>query len=89
MLISEIESSFSILHNNVCSLRRNLDNFFSHLVSELDFEFDVIGITETRITNHFLTSPNINLNIDGYSFEYVPTPLAAGGVGRYINNSLG
>ena len=88
MLISEIESSFSILHNNVCSLRRNLDNFVSHLVSELDFEFDVIGITETRITNHFLTSPDINLNIDGYSFEYVPTPLAAGGVGMYINNRL-
>ena len=26
--------------------------------------------------------------MEGYSFEYVPTPLASGGVGMYINNNL-
>ena len=26
--------------------------------------------------------------MEGYPFEYVPTPLASGGVGMYINNNL-
>ena len=29
-----------------------------------------------------------NTRIPGYVFEYVPTPLASGGVGLYINDSL-
>ena len=31
---------------------------------------------------------DINPSIPGYVFEYVPTPLASGGVGLYINDSL-
>ena len=45
------KSSFSLLHNNVRSLRRNRDNFQSHLLEELQLHFSVIGITETKIIN--------------------------------------
>ena len=31
---------------------------------------------------------DFNPSIPGYVFEYVPTPLASGGVGVYINDSL-
>ena len=31
---------------------------------------------------------HLNLNIPGYAFEFVPTPLVSGGVGMYINNKL-
>ena len=31
---------------------------------------------------------DFNPSIPGYVFEYVPTPLASGGVGLYINDSL-
>ena len=31
---------------------------------------------------------DFNPRIPGYVFEYVPTPLASGGVGVYINDSL-
>ena len=31
---------------------------------------------------------DFNPSIPGYVFEYVPTPLASGGVGLYINGSL-
>ena len=56
-------SSFSLLHNNVRSLRRNLDNFQSHLLEELQLHFSVIGITETKITNsNFLQYLIIALN---------------------------
>ena len=72
--------SFSLLHNNVRSLRRNLDNFQSHLLEELQLHFSVIGVAETKITNS-----NLPLDFDplipNYRFEYVPTPLSAGSVG--------
>ena len=37
-------SGFSVFHNNVVSLYHNL--FY-----EVDFNFNVIGVTETKITN--------------------------------------
>ena len=83
--LSEVNSSFSIFHNNVVSLKRNLENVLT-LLDELDFHFDVIAVTETKITNS-----NVNEfypNIPGYCFECVPTPLASGGVGMFIEESL-
>ena len=80
-------SSFSLLHNNVRSLRRNLDNFQSHLLEELQLHFIVIGVTETKITNSNLPL-DFNPSIPNYRFEFVPTPLSAGGVGKYIHKDL-
>ena len=65
---------------------RNLDNLQSHLLVELDFHFDVIGVTETRITNSNLEG--FIPSISGYNFENVPTPLSAWGVGMFIDASL-
>ena len=45
-----------------------------------------MGITETRISN--ANSLDYNASIPGYKFEYSPTPLAAGGVGMYIDEDL-
>ena len=70
---------FSLLHNNVRSLRRNLENL---QVDELGHHFSVIGVSETKITKTSLL--DFNPSIASYEFEYVPTPLAAGGVGMYI-----
>ena len=41
-----VKSSFSIFHNNIVSINRNLENV-ELLLDELDFHFDVIGISET------------------------------------------
>ena len=79
--------SFSIIHNNVRSLQLRLDDLQAHLLHELNFSFDTIEISETKINNSSTTT-NLNLNIPDYSFEYVPTPLAFGGVGMYINEKL-
>ena len=54
-------------------------------MNELGFDFDIIEITETKITN---ACSKTNLNIPGYSFEYVTTPIKFGGVGMYINSKL-
>ena len=73
----------SILHNNIRSLSKDLEDFQNHLLYELDFNFSIIiGLTETHITSrNYLT---FNPSIPGYSFEYVPMPLSAGSVAIHI-----
>ena len=44
------------------------------------------GVTETKITNSNLHT--CNANIPGYVLECVPTPLASGGVGLFIDETL-
>ena len=80
------DSSFSLLCNNIRSLKRNLENFQVHLLDELNFEFSIIGVSETKTISG--KEMDFNPSIPGYVFEYVPTPLASGGVGLYINDSL-
>ena len=75
-----------MFHNNVRSLRSNKENLQIHLLDELKYGFSVIGISEKKITEE--KGLDFNPSIPGYSFEYVPTPLAAGGVGMYATDSL-
>ena len=83
---TDIEHSFSAFHNNIRSIRSNLEYLECHLLAELDFHFDVIGISETKITN---SNSDVNIPKEpGYNFEFVPTPLSAGGVGMFIDESL-
>jgi hypothetical protein len=77
--------SLSFLHNNVRSLKKNLETFQNHLLSEINFQFTAIAVTETRIVKG--KPLNFNPNVPGYLFEYVPTPLSAGGVGVYIREN--
>ena len=69
------DSSFSLLRNNIRSLKRNLENLQVHLLDELNFEFNIIGVSETKIISG--KKRDFNPSIPGYVFEYVPTPLAS------------
>ena len=80
------QDCFSLLHNNVRSPKRNHENLHVHLIHELDSNFSVIGVTETKIARAY--SLNFNPNLPNYEFEYVPTPLSCGGVGIYFSSSL-
>ena len=64
-----------------------LENFQTHLLDELTFRFNILGIAETRIKS---ACDNLDFNptISHYNFEHVPTPLSAGGVGMYIDENL-
>lgn len=72
----ETISSFSFFHNNIVSLNHNLENLQTQLLHEVDFHFNVIRVTETKITN--ANSQMCTAHIPGYISEYVPTPLASG-----------
>ena len=74
-----------VFHNNVVSINQNLENL-TLLLDELDFQFNLIGVTETKITH---SNENGSFScIPGYVSDFVPTPLASGGVGFFIHESL-
>ena len=81
-----IESNFTIFHNNIRSLGQNLETLVTHYLHELKINFNIIGVTETKIanSNEFADIPSI----PGYVFEHVPTPLTCGGAGLFIDESL-
>ena len=75
--------SLSLLHINSYSLKKNFDEL-QHLLSCTKTKFDIIAISETRITKEVSLSNNLNLN--NYSFELTPTEASAGGTLLYIAN---
>ena len=60
----ETDTSFSVFHNNVVSLNRNLENLQTHILHELNFHFNIIGVSETKITN--ANSEMCTAKIPGY-----------------------
>ncbi len=50
--LSSQQEDLSIFHNNIRSLNLNLENLHSHLLDELDNHFNIIGLTETKITSN-------------------------------------
>ena len=48
--------------------------------------FDIIRVTDTRITKQLYLLNNLNLN--NYSYEFTPTETTAGGTLLYITNHL-
>ena len=76
---------FSSFHLNACSLSKNFDDL-QHLLSCTKKFFDIIAVSETRITKNVSLLNNLNLN--NYSFEFTPTETSAGGTLLYIANHL-
>ena len=62
----------SLFHINACCLNKNFDDL-QHLLSCTKTKFDIIAISETRITKQVSLSNNLNLN--NYSFECTPLRL--------------
>ena len=65
--ISLADSTFSVFHNNTVSLNCNLENLQAHLLQEIKFLFNSIGVSETKITN--VNSQFCVGKIPGYAFE--------------------
>ena len=74
-----------LFHINPCSLNKNSDDL-QHFLSCTKTKFDIIAINETRITRQVSLLNNLNLN--NYSFEFIPTETSAGGTLLYIANHL-
>ena len=57
-----------------------------HLWSSTERVFEIIAVSETRITKQVSLLNNLNLN--NYNFEFTPTETSAGGTLLYIANNL-
>ena len=77
--------SFSALNCNIRNLAANYDNLLQ-MLSELDFSFSLIGLSETTlmVDKDYVA----NVNIYGYNFISEPSISNAGGVGFYIKNNF-
>ena len=47
--ISLAEATFSVFHDNIVSLNLNLENLQTRLLKELNFHFNIIGVSETLL----------------------------------------
>ena len=77
--------SLSLFHINACSLNKNFDDL-QHLLSCTQKNFDIIAISETRVTKNISLLNNLNFN--NYYFEFTPTETSAGVTLLYIANHL-
>ena len=59
--ISHRNKLLSLFHINVCCLNENFDDL-QHLLSWTKIFFDIIAISETRITKQACSLNNLNLN---------------------------
>ena len=56
-------------------------------MSQINFNFDIIGISEHKILKD--SSPSRNIDITGYEeFKFEPTEINFGGTGFYIKDNL-
>ena len=79
------QSLSSYLHLNISSLPYHFQELES-LLASINFNFDIIGITESRILTNKQLSTDINLK--NYTIEQSPTLSNKGGALLYISDSL-
>ena len=72
----------SFFHLNKNSLSKNFDNF-NHLTNELKLEFDIMGISESRIWKS--QSLNTNVILQNYVIEQTSAESTAGEALLYID----
>ena len=85
MIIPNKDKSLTLFHINECSLNKNIDDL-QHLLSCTNKNFEVIAITEPKITKNVSLIKNLTMN--KFSFEFTHTVSSAGGTLLYIPNHL-
>ena len=78
------KDTFNLYHINICYLPKNIEKL-EYLLDKTKIDFDVIGISESRIKKN--KSPINSINLKDYPYESCPTE-SAGGILLYISNHL-
>ena len=68
--------SFSVFHMNVSSLNAHFDEL-SSMLSLLNFDFSIVGLTEIRLIKD--CNVTLPIELEGYSYEHTPTEASCGG----------
>ena len=88
VITSSEKNSFSILHSNIRSIKKNFDKF-KHMLSKLEFQFKVICLTETW-SNDPQVKNNSHFQLPNYSVihQIRASKSTGGGVCIFVHNSL-
>ena len=76
-------SSLATLHLNIASLSKHFEDL-QNFLSLLKHSFDIIGISEHKITKG---SKNSAFNLPGYTFCFNETETSHGGTGYFVSNN--
>ena len=79
------KSTLSLFHLNTCLLSKNIDGF-EHLIQSIRTVFDIMTVSESKITRNKL--PPIDITIPNYDDEFCPMETNAGVTLIYIRNHL-
>ena len=79
------ESNFSILHLNIASLQFHFEDL-TIMLQVLDYSFDIIAITESKLQKGL--NPVKDINLPNYQYLHTPTEASKGGTLIYISNKL-
>ena len=79
------QMSLALFHINACSLNKKIDDL-EDIFSNTKKHFDVIAITETRITKYAALTNNPTIN--SFSFKFTSTESSPGATLLYIANHL-
>ena len=78
--------NFSVLHYNIHSVQFHIEEF-RVVLQMLDFTFDIICISESKIMKDI--DPKVDISIDGYQTPIsTPTEATKGGVLIYVKSGL-
>ena len=77
--------TFSLIHTNIGSLAKHKEELET-ILDMLDYKFDVIGISETKLNKN--KKPKFNIEIKGYHCYHTDTEAEKGGSLLYISDTL-
>ena len=75
------KKNFSLFHLNIASITKHKDELET-IINILDYNFDIMGITETKICKS--SEPIIDINLEGYNYFSTPTEAEKGGSLIYV-----
>ena len=81
----ESKNNLSFFHLNIASLSKNKDELEA-ILSSLNFKFDCIALSETKVKRGI--NPIFDINLKGYNCFSTPTEANKGGTLLYISNTL-
>ena len=79
------KNKFSLFHTNIASLEKHKEELETTL-NMLNYKFDIIALTETKIIKN--CKPKFNINLEGYKTYFMPTEADKGGTLIYISETI-
>ena len=79
------KNNFSVFHMNIQSLQFHIEDL-KVLLQTLNFDFDIIAITETKLKKD--VEPTSDINLQNYEYIHTPTEADKGGTLIYISTKI-